>query len=287
VTTGIKDTFFQHKKTLNLGGKIMDLTYPMVMGILNVTPDSFYDGGHYTDSSSILNRASAILEEGAHLIDLGGYSSRPGATDISEEEELKRVGRGLDIILKEFPSALVSIDTFRASVARMASDKGAVMINDISGGQLDPLMFKTVGETGLAYVMMHMRGTPQTMKEMTEYDNLLDDILSYFHERVPLAHAAGIKDLILDPGFGFAKTTEQNYHLLRELRYLHLIGLPILVGVSRKSMIYKTLNSTAEEALNGTTTLHSIALMNRVNILRVHDVKEAVETITLFKTTYN
>tara|TARA_Y100000588_G_scaffold243103_1_gene257327 strand:+ start:5503 stop:6279 length:777 start_codon:yes stop_codon:yes gene_type:complete len=252
------------------------------MGILNVTPDSFYDGGQYKDESSILKQVETILNEGATFIDIGGYSSRPGADYVSEAEELSRVVPVVEIILKHNPETLISIDTFRSEVAKKSIEAGAAIINDISAGHLDKNMIATVGQLGVPYIMMHMKGNPKTMHQQTDYDDLIKDINSYFAERIAKAHAAKINDIIIDPGFGFAKTTEQNYELLNNMELLQIVDKPILAGVSRKSMIYKTLNTTSENALNGTTALHMVALQKGAKILRVHDVKEAMECVTLF-----
>lgn len=282
-----KDTVFYSKKTLNLRGNIIDLSYPIVMGILNVTPDSFYDGGLHSNEMKLLEKAGHMLTDGATIIDVGGYSSRPGAKEVSEEEELNRVLPAVKAIMREYPDAYVSVDTFRASVAEAAVGEGAVMVNDISAGSLDDKMFDTIGKLKVAYILMHMRGNPQNMQVLTAYDNLLVEVIDFFQKKVNKLREHGVKDIIIDPGFGFAKTIDQNYDLLKHLNYFRLLNLPVLVGISRKSMIYNKLNTTSENALNGTTTLNAIALMNRVNILRVHDVSEALEAITLFKTTYN
>ncbi|HSZ25951.1 MAG TPA: dihydropteroate synthase [Cytophagaceae bacterium] len=282
-----KDTVFYSKKTLNLRGNVIDLSYPIVMGILNVTPDSFYDGGLHNDGMRMLEKVGHMLTDGAFIIDVGGYSSRPGALDVSEAEEMKRVIPAIKNIMKEYPDAYVSVDTFRSSVAEAAIDEGAVMVNDISAGSLDEKMFETIGKLKVPYVLMHMRGNPQNMRDQTDYDNILMEVIDFFQKKIEELRAYQVKDIIVDPGFGFAKTIEQNYNLLKHLNYFRLLNLPVLAGMSRKSMIYKKLNTTSENALNGTTTLNAIALMNRVNILRVHDVNEAIETITLFKTTYN
>ena len=268
--------------TINCKGKLIDLSTPKVMGILNVTPDSFYDGGQYKDESSILNQVEMMLNDGATFIDVGGYSSRPGADFVGEDEELSRVIPVIRLILKHFPESIISVDTFRSEVARKSIDAGAALINDISAGQLDEDMISTVGTLGVPYIMMHMRGNPKTMQQQTDYDDLVKDINSYFAERIAMAHAAKINDIIIDPGFGFAKTLEQNYELLNKMELLLITGKSILAGVSRKSMIYKTLNTTSEKALNGTTALHMVALQKGAKILRVHDVKEAVECVTLF-----
>lgn len=268
--------------TINCKGQLIDILQPKVMGILNVTPDSFFDGGHYKNASDILNQVERMHDEGAAFIDVGGYSSRPGADFVSESEELNRVVPVVELILKHFPKILISIDTFRSQVAKKTVEVGAALINDISAGKLDEQMIETVGKLGVPYIMMHMRGNPKTMQQDTDYDDLLKDIISYFGERIAEAHKAKINDIIIDPGFGFAKTLEQNYKLLNHLDLLKLIDKPILAGISRKSMIYNTLNTSSKEALNGTTALHMIALENGASILRVHDVKEAMECLTLY-----
>jgi dihydropteroate synthase len=282
----VKDTAFCPKKTLNLKGRMLDVSYPVVMGIINITPDSFFEGSRHQNEMDLLYTAGDMMTDGATLLDLGGYSSRPGAENVSVDEEIARVVPAIAAI-REFPDALISVDTYRAAVAKAAVEAGAVMINDISGGSLDADMFDTVAELKVPYILMHMRGNPQTMQSMTEYNNLLLDILRDLQEKIFLLKEKKVRDIIVDPGFGFSKTLDQNYELLRELRYFTLLDHPVLAGMSRKSMIYKTLNTSSEEALNGTTTVNSIALMNHVSILRVHDVKEAVEAVTLFKTTYN
>ncbi|WP_277484050.1 dihydropteroate synthase [Catalinimonas alkaloidigena] len=258
------------------------------MGILNVTPDSFYDGGRYvSDESSLLNQAETILKEGAKIIDIGGYSSRPGAAHISTEEEIKRVIKGIELVSKFFPEAYISIDTFRSEVAREAVGAGACMINDISGGNLDDHMFSTVASLQVPYVLMHMRGTPQEMKELTEYEDLTGEIVDYFQKKLTVLREKGVADVIIDPGFGFAKTIDQNYELLRKMQDFQMLDVPILAGLSRKSMIYKRLGITAEDALNGTTVLNTVAIMNGASILRVHDVKEAIQTIKILKKIYS
>ena len=272
---------FSTNKTLNIGGLLWDLSTPKVMGILNVTPDSFHDGGRYHDEKSIVEQSEKMLLEGADMIDVGGYSTRPGAVEISETEELKRTVGAIEIIAKAFPKAILSVDTFRSAVARSAVDTGASLINDISGGELDLKMFQTIGSLGVPYVLMHGRGTPQTMTSLTQYDNLLKDITFYFHQKLELLHRAGVKDVIIDPGFGFAKTVEQNFELLNNLDYLQILGKPMMVGLSRKSMIWRTLKTDPQGALNGSTALHTLALLKGASILRVHDVKEAVECIGL------
>ncbi len=268
-------------KTINCKGQLIDLSQPKVMGILNVTPDSFYDGGRFRNTSSVMRQVDQMLEEGATFIDVGAYSSKPNADDVSETEELQRILPVVDLIIKNFPEILLSVDTFRSEVAKQCIDAGASLINDISAGHLDKNMLKTVAKLKVPYIMMHMRGTPKTMQQQTHYKNLVKEILFYFSERIEKARALGIVDLIIDPGFGFAKTLEQNYELLNKLELLNITDLPLLVGMSRKSMIYKTLDTSAEHALNGTTVLNTIALQKGAHILRVHDVKEAVESIKL------
>lgn len=269
-------------KTINVKGRLVDLTTPVVMGILNVTPDSFFEGSRYTTETEILKQAEKMLREGATFIDIGGYSSRPGAENISVEQECARVIKAIAIILKEFPEALLSIDTFRAEVARQAVQEGVNIINDISAGELDSKMFDTVASLNVPYIAMHMRGTPQTMMELTTYTNLAGEIMSYFLEKIERLKSLGVSDIIIDPGFGFAKTIDQNFELLSHLDHFKNLDRPILAGLSRKSMIWKTLGITADAALNGTTALNMTALMKGANILRVHDVKEAVEAIKLY-----
>ncbi len=270
-------------KTINCKGHLIDLSRPRVMGILNLTPDSFYDGGRYRDERTILAQTERMLMEGACFIDAGAYSSRPGADHISEGEELKRILPVVELLLKNFPDILISIDTFRSEVARQCLSAGAALINDISAGYLDPSMMETVARARVPYIMMHMKGNPQTMKEKNTYEDLIGDIRFYFSERLATARALGIHDLIIDPGFGFAKNIAQNYELLRNLDLFNTFGVPVLAGLSRKSMIYKVLGITPSEALNGTTALHVVALQAGASMLRVHDVREAVECISLFE----
>lgn len=251
------------------------------MGIINVTPDSFFSGSRKVAESEIINTAEQMLSEGATFLDLGGYSSRPGADDISVEEEWKRVEPAIKDILKEFPNAIISVDTFRSQIARRAIDSGAAIINDISAGNLDRNMLSTVANLQVPYIAMHMKGTPQTMKELAEYEDLLKEVLFYFSEVLVRCSELGIKDVILDPGFGFAKDASHSFELLKRLDHFKHTGKPVLAGVSRKSMIYRTLNLTADEALNGTTVLNTVALLKGASILRVHDVKEAMEAIKL------
>ncbi|WP_461589577.1 dihydropteroate synthase [Winogradskyella sp.] len=268
--------------TINCKGHLIDLSTPKVMGILNITPDSFYDGGLYKDSSSIMRQVDKMLTEGATFIDIGAYSSRPGADGVSESEELKRIIPIVELIVKNFPEVILSIDTFRSNVAQKCIEAGAALINDISGGHLDEEMIPTIGKLSVPYIMMHMRGNPRTMQEQTHYEDLIKDINFYFAERIAKAHENKILDIIIDPGFGFAKNLEQNYELLKKMELLQIVGKPLLAGLSRKSMIYKTLNTSAANALNGTTALHMVALQKGAKILRVHDVKEAMECVTLF-----
>tara|TARA_R110002111_G_scaffold17858_1_gene44394 strand:- start:6521 stop:7348 length:828 start_codon:yes stop_codon:yes gene_type:complete len=267
---------------INCKGKLIDLSTPKVMGILNVTPDSFFDGGKYKDEADILNKVEVMLKQNATFIDIGGYSSRPNADDVSEAEELNRVIPIVKLILKHFPDTLISIDTFRSDVAKQSIENGAALVNDISAGKLDTKMLSTVGNLGVPYIMMHMKGNPKTMQQQTQYNDITKNVIAYFAERIAAARKEKINDIIIDPGFGFAKTIAQNFELLNSLKLLQHTDQPILAGVSRKSMIYKTLNSTAKEALNGTTALHMVALENGASILRVHDVKEAMECVTLY-----
>ena len=269
--------------TINCKGTLIDLKKPKVMGVLNVTPDSFYDGGRYKDEVSILRQTEKLLNEGAAFIDLGAYSSRPNAADISEEEELRRILPVVDLLLNNFPDIYLSIDTFRSKVARSCLENGAAMINDISAGNLDSGMMATISEFKVPYIMMHMKGNPQNMVQKATYDKLLEEVLHYLSETVALAKSFGINDIILDPGFGFSKNTFQNFSLLRNLHLFKTFSLPVLVGLSRKSMICKTLGNKPSEALNGTTVLNTYALTKGANILRVHDVKEAMECIELLE----
>ena len=274
----------KNKKNLSLNckGQLIDLSTPKVMGILNITPDSFYDGGQFKDSKSILAQAEKLISQGATFIDIGAYSSRPGADFVSEMEEQHRIVPVVELIVKHIPEVLISIDSFRANVVRECVNAGAVISNDISAGHLDDKMMKTVGELGIPYIMMHMRGTPQTMQSLTHYDHFITEIFNYFSERIQLAKQHHIMDFVIDPGFGFAKTLSQNYDLLGKLEFFQNLNCPMLCGVSRKSMIYKTLNCLPKEALNGTTALNMVSLMNGANILRVHDVKEDMECVKLF-----
>ena len=269
---------------LNVGGKLLDLSQPQVMGILNVTPDSFYSASRKNTEQEVADRIIAILAEGGSMIDIGAYSSRPGADDITAEEEMDRLRSALRILRNIAADAVVSVDTFRADVARMCVEEyGVQIINDISGGELDARMFETVASLGVPYILMHMKGNPQTMQQQPHYDDLLSEMLRYFGTKVQQLHELGVKDIILDPGFGFAKTLEHNYELMNRLQDLCVLQLPVLVGVSRKSMIYRLLGLTPEEALNGTSVLNTLALLKGASILRVHDVKEAVEVVQIVK----
>lgn len=261
----------------------MDLSKAKVMGILNLTPDSFFDGGQNNSPANAIKKAGELLAEGADFLDLGAYSSRPGAEHISEWEELERLVPVVQAVAKEFPGAILSIDTFRSAVARAAVNEGAHMINDISAGALDEKMFATIAELRVPYILMHMKGTPQTMAQHTDYKNITTEVCYYFSSKIAQLKELGVKDLIVDPGFGFAKTPDQSFELLKNLDYLKITGHPILAGLSRKSMIYKTLGTDAENALNGTIAANTIALMKGANILRVHDVKAARDAITIFE----
>ncbi|MCF2707882.1 dihydropteroate synthase [Bacteroides pyogenes] len=267
---------------INVNGRLLDLTSPQVMGILNVTPDSFYSGCRAETEADIAARTRQIMEEGASIIDIGAYSSRPNAEHISAEEEMRRLRTGLEIVTREYPEAVVSVDTFRSEVAEWCvKEYGVAIINDISGGEMDERMFETVARLGVPYVMMHMLGTPQNMQKEPHYDNLIKEIFMYFARKIQQMRDWGAKDIILDPGFGFGKTLEHNYELMAHLEEFRVFELPILVGVSRKSMIYKLLGGTPQDSLNGTTVLDTIALMKGAHILRVHDVREAVETVKI------
>lgn len=274
--------------TINVRGRLLDLSEPQVMGILNVTPDSFYAESRTQTEEDIRQRVRQIVAEGGQMIDVGAYSSRPGADDVSPQEETERLRHGMKILREEAPDIPVSIDTFRADVAKAAIEEmGADIINDISGGKLDAEMFATVAKLGVPYILMHMKGTPQTMQQAPHYDDLMKEILLYFAERIQRLRDLGQKDIILDPGYGFAKTLEHNYQLLQQQEMLQVFQLPLLVGVSRKSMIYRLLGNTPQEALNGTTVLNTIALQKGASILRVHDVKEAAEVVKIVSQTLN
>ena len=283
----IEDKLFPQKYTFQIKGRVYSLDKPKIMGILNLTPDSFFEGSRVRlEEKMILNTAEKMISEGADFLDIGGYSTRPGALDISMEEEVLRVAPAISLIKREFPETLISVDTFRSGVAKHAVESGADLINDISAGNLDSQMLAAVAQLNVPYIAMHMKGTPQTMQEEAIYQDLIPEILYYFSQKLEQFSKLGIKDVIIDPGFGFAKTREQNFQLLRDLKRFNALGLPILAGVSRKSMIYKTLQINPSEALNGTTALNMFALSQGANILRVHDVKEAKETVTLFEQLY-
>ena len=270
-------------KTINCKGNLIDLSTPKVMGVINLTPDSFYDGGKLTSEKEILLKANKMLQEGATFLDLGAYSSRPGAQFVSEKEEIHRLLPVIKILLNEFPETLLSIDTFRSNVANESIYAGASLINDISAGTLDDHMFKIIAQHQVPYVMMHMRGTPETMMQNTDYTDLTKEVIYYFSERIAKARSFGINDLIVDPGFGFSKTLDQNYELFNDLELFRYLNVPLLIGISRKSMIQKKIKTTAANSLNGTTALNAIAIQKGASILRVHDVKEAFETINLLQ----
>ena len=267
--------------TINCKGTLLDLNSPKVMGILNITPDSFYDGGMYKDEISILNQTEKMLVDGATFIDVGAYSSRPGAAEVSEEEELKRIVPVIELLIKKFPDIIISVDTFRSKVAKETISLGAAIINDISGGNLDSKMYETIAKLEVPYILMHMAGTPKTMQNNPTYEDVTKDPIYFFSEKIDQLHRLNVSDIIIDVGFGFGKTIEHNFQLLRNMSLFQHLDKPILAGLSRKSMLYKTLDITAQEALNATTSANTIALLNGANILRVHDVKEAVEAVTL------
>ena len=272
------------KLTINAGGKLIDLSRPQVMGILNVTPDSFYDNSRCPDATTVAKRVTALISEGADMIDVGGYSSRPGCADVSVDEEKRRLAIGFEAIRQQCPEAIISVDTFRAEVARWSVEEwGVQIVNDISGGELDDKMFDTVAQLKVPYVMMHMRGTPEAMmqEQYLHYDDITADVLQYFVAKIDHLTLMGINDIIIDPGFGFSKTLDDNYRLMSHIDEFTHLGLPLLVGISRKSMIYKLLNTTPAESLNGTTALNVLALIGGANILRVHDVKAAVEAVKI------
>ena len=276
-----KNTVFQQKYSLNVRGKLLDLSKPKIMGILNLTPDSFYDGGRNNNLHDALKKTEQILKEGAEIVDIGAYSSRPGAEHISEETESDRLIPVLRAIVNEFPDAVLSIDTFRSEIVKIAVNEGAGIINDISAGSMDKEMFQTISKLGVPYIMMHMKGTPQTMASMNDYEDIVTEVCQYFTTRIQTLKKLGVNDLIVDPGFGFAKNLDQNYELLANLEHLKCTGHPVLAALSRKSMIYKLLETDSENALNGTTAANTIALMKGANILRVHDVKAAVEALKI------
>lgn len=284
----LSTVYFMNHKSLNIKGVIMSLNDPVIMGILNITPDSFFSGSRKETEKEIDERIQTILSEGGTIIDLGGYSSRPDAAPVEEAEEMRRLETALGLIQRHYPETIISIDTFRSNIARRCvEDYGAAIINDISGGSLDKEMFTTVANLRVPYILMHMRGTPQNMQQQTEYNDLIGEILIYFASRVRELHLLGVNDIIIDPGFGFSKTLDQNYQLMKHMGKFTLLDLPLLVGISRKSMIYKLLDISPEESLNGTSILNTIALLNGANILRVHDVKAAAEAVRIVSTYTN
>jgi len=277
-----KDTYFSVNHTLNCRGSLLDLSVPVVMGIINITPDSFYKGSRTLLADEAVKRAEKHLEEGAAILDIGAFSSRPGATFISEEEEKKRLDPVLNAIRKKYPSALISIDTFRSSIASWAHKEYRInMINDISAGEMDTHMFDTMASLQIPYIIMHMQGQPENMQVNPHYENIIAELLLFFSQKIHALRRAGVKDIVIDPGFGFGKTLEHNYQLVRYLELFRMTGCPVMAGFSRKSMIYRLLGTSPEEALNGTTVLNTIALLKGISILRVHDVKEAVEAIKI------
>lgn len=269
---------------INLNKKLVEITKPIVMGIVNVTPDSFYKGNRFTSDKGILQCVEKIMVDGGKIVDVGGYSTRPSANDISQDEEIRRLSEALTIILKKFPEALISVDTFRSSVVReVVRNFRVAMINDIGGGTLDNLMFETIADLQVAYVLMHTRGTPQTMLLNSKYENVVSEVMQFLEKRLAQLRLLGVNDVIIDPGFGFAKTSDQSFELLNKLSYFKALNVPILAGISRKSMLYNTLNIKAEDAQNATTVANVLALMGGASILRVHDVKEAVQAVVLFE----
>jgi len=273
---------------LKVKNKLFDLRDPIVMGILNVTPDSFYHLSRLGSDKQVLRHVEKMVKEGADILDVGAYSTRPQADFVSQEEEISRLSDALEVIVKNFPDVLLSVDTFRSPVARLVVEQyGVSMINDVFGGNADPMMFETIAALKVAYVLMHAKGNPQTMQQLTDYEHLVADVLHFLNKRIAQLHLLGVTDVVADPGFGFAKTMEQNYELLAKMHYLKELNVPVLAGVSRKSMVYKCLETDPEHALNGTTAVHMLALMQGASILRVHDVKEAVETIKIYKAYQN
>jgi len=277
-----KDTFFSRKLTINCRGELIDLSFPKVMGIVNITPDSFYDGGKYTTEENMISRIDKMISEGCDIYDIGAYSSRPGAQNVSEDEELSRLTSALKVIRKKFPEIIISVDTFRSQIAKkVVQDFEVDIINDISAGEMDSKMFETIADLNVPYIMMHMQGTPENMQENPEYENIVKDIMMYFSKKLYELKLLGVNDVIIDPGFGFGKTLDHNYQLLKHLDDFKIFELPLLVGLSRKSMICKVLEVDPHDALNGTSVVNTLALMGGANILRVHDVKSAVETLKL------
>ena len=277
-----KDTFFSYKPSINCGGSLLTFDRPLIMGIMNITPDSFYGGSRLGDTDRIREAAGRMLDDGASILDVGAVSTRPGAKEISEDQEMERLKPALETLRNSYPGAVISVDTTRSGVARKVVNEYQVdMINDISGGQTDQGMLETIAELKVPYVVMHMRGKPENMQEHTNYSNLLRELLKYFSERISILNTIGVNDIIIDPGFGFSKTVEQNFEILERLDAFHIFNLPVLVGLSRKSLIYKTLGISPAEALNGTTALHTVAVLKGASILRVHDVYEAAQVVKL------
>ena len=281
VKSRAENKVFCTNETMNIRGRLISLANPKIMGVLNLTPDSFYQGSRFDSEDAVLKQTEKMLHDGATFIDVGGYSSRPGAEEVSVSEEIRRTSTAIRVINKNFPEAIISIDTFRFEVADAALQEGAAMINDISGGTLDNQMSNFVARVQVPYILMHMRGNPKTMSGLSQYENVVKDVTDYFHSKIHQLHDFGVKDIIIDPGFGFAKTIDQNFTLLQSLEYLKVLNKIMLVGISRKSLIWKTLSTTPDDALNGTTCLNTIAILKGANILRVHDVKEAVEVCKL------
>lgn len=272
---------FRKNKALRVGSKLISLERPLVMGIMNLTPDSFYSGSRISNTEEFLEKAKKMIQDGVDIVDIGGYSTRPGAKEISVEEELSRVIPAISVLRNQFPELLISIDTFRSNVAEVAIKAGANMINDVSGFSIDPKIAKIAGNYRVPYVLMHMRGTPETMQKLTDYDNIFSEIMSYFSSKINTLHEHGVHDIIIDPGFGFSKNIEQNFHLMKNLESFHMLDLPLMVGISRKSMIYKKLGVEPQDSLHGTIALNAIALSKGASILRVHDVLEARQLINL------
>jgi dihydropteroate synthase len=279
-----KDTFFSKNLSLNCSGKLVDLSIPKVMGILNITPDSFYDGGRYDTEDKILLRITKMISEGADIVDIGGMSTRPGSNPVPEKEEIRRIVSAIKLIRKHFPEVIISVDTYRANVARIAvKDYSVNIINDISGGEMDRNMFETIADLSIPYIIMHMRGSPLVMQKQTNYNDILAEMIDYFSLRIDKLKSMGVNDLIIDPGFGFSKTIDQNFFILKNLNTFSLFELPLMTGVSRKSMIYRTLGTDSDGSLNGTIVLNTVALLNGADIIRVHDVQAAVQAITLLE----
>lgn len=277
-----KDNKIAAKLMIKCGDKLIDISQPLVMGVINVTPDSFYEGSRVQEDAVLLSRIQSFISQGVAIVDVGAVSTRPGADEVSETIEIDRIENAVRLIIHHFPSMIVSVDTFRSKVARMAVQCGAHIVNDVSGGSLDKHMFATIAELNVPYILMHSRGNSQNMRDLTNYNNVTIDVIKELSEKVHVLRECGVKDIIIDPGFGFAKTLEQNFKLLSDLALFSSLGCPILAGLSRKSMIYTTLNTSPKESLNGTTALNMVALLNGANILRVHDVKEAREVVELF-----